>query len=104
MREKTFIYVMDSLYHEKEVKTADISFVDGHLKVGEQLYRIQINGDEKNVPKAFVPDFGDGFPRIICDWKGWYPPYQEETDWMLDDITLYPIEQRQEVGACAFRT
>lgn len=102
MSKTTFIYIMDNMLTEKEVKIADISFVDGYLKVGDQLYMIKINGDDKNVPKAFVPSFKDGSPRILCDWKGWFPPYEEETDWMLDDVLLYPIQKRQEVGGSAF--
>jgi hypothetical protein len=90
MREISYIHVREShLVEEKEVKTADISFENGYLKVGDQLYEISINGDKRNIPKAFVPAFeSDGFPRILCDWNG------QETDWMLDDVTLYPVQKK----------
>lgn len=96
MRETTLIYVCDNLYTEREVKTADISFVDGFLQVGAEKFVISINGDKRNVPKAFVPAFeSDGLPRIICDWTSGYPEMaSQETDWMLDDITLYPVKKQ----------
>ncbi|MFF2532269.1 hypothetical protein ACFVS2_25505 [Brevibacillus sp. NPDC058079] len=92
MREKTFIYVREShLVQEKEVKTADIAFDNGKLRVNNNLFLIAINGDERNIPKAFVPSFEeDGFPRILCDWNG------QETNWMLDDVTLYPVRESVE--------
>lgn len=78
---------------EVEVKTEDISFKDGFLFIGENAYAIRINGDQRNTPKAFVPIWKeDGLPRILCDWKSHLEPSQE-TDWMLDDITLYPLKR-----------
>lgn len=87
MREISFLYVREgNLLQEKEVHTADISFENGYLKVKDQYFAISVNGDDRNIPKAFVPAFeSDGFPRIVCDFLG------QETDWMLDDVTLYPV-------------
>jgi hypothetical protein len=86
MPKTTYINVWASaLTEEKEVELSGIVFKDGYLFIENVKHDIIINGDDRNIPKGFVPDFGDGFPRIMCDWKG------TETEWMLDDVTLVPF-------------